>query len=288
MRVIALFMGIFPLWFLFLVSDLLYYFSYYIMRYRRKVVRENLLSSFPKKSAKEIKAIEKKFYRNFTDLFVENVKMTRMGKVAISRRVQCENPDVLEAIADAGKSVFLAAGHSGNWEWVAKAIPLLTNHRSIAIFKRLSNKSFDALIAEIRVNHNNQMLLESRSAYRGLRQLSDKPNAVFIVADQSPSGNEQDYWTKFLNKETAFFNGPEKMAKALDYAVLFVETTRPRRGYYTIRFDPITMDPSQTAPNEITEKYARMLEHAIVASPSNWLWSHRRWKHQRTKKLTDA
>ncbi len=287
-RIITLFLGLFPIWFLFLISDLLYFFAFYIIRYRRKVVRRNLINSFPEKSSKEIKLIEKEFYHNFTDLFAENVKMTQLSKASIRQRVICENPDILTSLADSGRSVFLATGHSGNWEWVAKAIPLLTNHRSIAIFKRLSNKSFDALIGEIRLNHNNQMLLESRSAYKGLRQLSDRPNAVFIVADQSPSGNDQDYWTQFLHQETAFFNGPEKMAKALNYAVLYVEVTRPKRGYYSIRFSPITLDPSQAAPNEITEKYARMLERAIVASPSNWLWSHRRWKHQRTKTNADA
>lgn len=287
-RSISLFLGLFPLWFLFIIFDLLYYFAFYIIRYRRKVVRRNLINSFPEKPLKEIKSIEKKFYHNFMDLFAENVKMTRMSKAAIKHRVRCENPDFLAELAKAGKSVFLATGHFGNWEWVGKAIPLLTNHRCIAIFKRLSNKSFDALIAEIRINHNNQMLLESRLAYKGLRQLSDRPNAVGIVADQSPSGNDQDYWTQFLHQETAFFNGPEKMAKALNYAVLYVEVTRPKRGYYSIRFSPITLDPSQAAPNEITEKYARMLERAIVASPSNWLWSHRRWKHQRTKTNTDA
>ncbi|MBG0782341.1 MAG: lysophospholipid acyltransferase family protein [Bacteroidales bacterium] len=288
LRSIARFWGYFPLWFLYIFSDILYYFGYYLFRYRRSVVWKNLMVSFPEKSKSEIKTIEKKFYHNLTDFFAEYIKMARISKEELYKRVHYENPELLKQLADQGKSVFLATGHCGNWEWFGKAIPLNTHHNGIAIYKQLSNKAFEELVKEIRTNHNNLTMLESRTTYRGLKQLNDKNNAVFIAADQSPSGSEQDYWTNFLNHDTAFFNGLEKMAKALDYVVMFVENSRIRRGYYKIKLTPITLQPRQTAPNEITENYVRMLEKAIVEQPDNWLWSHRRWKHQRTKTTTDA
>ncbi|HOI32472.1 MAG TPA: lysophospholipid acyltransferase family protein [Bacteroidales bacterium] len=281
LRSFARFWGNFPLRFLYVFSDILYYIAYYLLRYRRSVVRKNLLDSFPEKSKSEIKFIEKQFYHNLTDLFAEYLKMARISKEELDERMHYENAELLEELAVQGKSVFLATGHCGNWEWFGKAIPLNTSHNGIAIYKRLSNKTFEILIKEIRTNHNNLTMLESRSTYRGLKQLDDRHNAVFIAADQSPSGNEQDYWTNFLNRETAFFNGPEKMAKALDYAVIFVENSRIRRGYYKIKLIPVTLNPGQTASNEITEKYVRMLEKAIREQPDNLLWSHRRWKHQR-------
>ena len=126
-------------------------------------------------------------------------------------------------------------------------------------------------------------MIESRSAFRSLKQVADQLNAVVIIADQSPSGTEQDYWTNFLNQDTAFFTGLEKMAKALDYAVVFVENIKVKRGVYNMVLSPISLEPKKEPTNYIIETYARMLEQAIVDNPSNWLWSHRRWKHQRTK-----
>ncbi|HPE42831.1 MAG TPA: lysophospholipid acyltransferase family protein [Bacteroidales bacterium] len=281
LRSIARFWGRFPLWFLYLFSDFLYYLAYYLIRYRRSVVRKNLTQSFTEKSRSEIKQIEKKFYHNLTDLFAEYIKMARISKDELHKRMHYENAEVLVQLADQGKSVFLATGHCGNWEWFGKAIPLKTQHNGIAIYKQLSNKVFEVLVKEIRTNHNNGTMLESRATYRGLKQLNDRHNAVFIAADQSPGGNEQDYWTNFLNRETAFFNGLEKMAKALDYAVVFADNSRVRRGYYKVKLIPITLNPKQTSANEITEQYARLLEQAITKQPDNWLWSHRRWKHQR-------
>jgi KDO2-lipid IV(A) lauroyltransferase len=280
---IVYFLGLFPLWFLYFLADLLYYPAYYIFRYRRKVVRQNLLGSFPQKSLKEIIAIEKRFYRNLTDLLVEYLKLTTISKQELFRRIKLDNGELIDKLYSEGKSIFLATGHCGNWEWLGKVLPQLSDHQSVAIYKKLSNNTFDALIRYIRMNHGNQLLLESRSAYRGLKQMRDKPVAVLILADQSPAGNEQDYWTDFLNRETAFFNGPEKMAKGLDFAVLFAENIKIKRGFYEIRLKPLAVDPAATQTNEITEAYSHMLEQAILANPDNWLWSHKRFKHQRTK-----
>ena len=43
-----------PLRLLYVLSDCVYYLLYYCIRYRRKVVRKNLVNSFPGKSEKEI------------------------------------------------------------------------------------------------------------------------------------------------------------------------------------------------------------------------------------------
>lgn len=273
---------------LYLLADFLYFLAYYIIRYRQKVVRRNLEISFPEKTVRERKQIEKAFYHHFADLMAEYLKMTQVSEIEMQQRITIENPEILHELYDGDRSVFLALGHCGNWEWFGMSFYLYMNQRPFAIYKRLSSPYFDDFVKSLRTAIGPVQMIESRSAFRSLKQATGQPNAVVIAADQSPSGTEQDYWTDFLNQDTAFFTGLEKMAKALDYAVVFVENIKVKRGVYKVVLSPISIDPRKEPTNYIIETYARLLEQAIVANPSNWLWSHRRWKHQRTKTESHA
>ncbi|MDA3944043.1 MAG: lysophospholipid acyltransferase family protein [Bacteroidetes bacterium] len=280
-RSVARLLGFLPMRLLYFLADIVYVIAYYILRYRLQVVRRNLSFSFPEKTRKEQYRIEKQFYHQLSDLLVEYIKMTQISEQELAKRITFENPELLNQLADDNKSVFLALGHCGNWEWFSRALHLSLKHRPVAMYKRLSNPYFDDFVKAIRAGKGALTLIESKTAYRSLKQLNDKLNAVVILGDQSPSGKDQDYWTDFLNQETPFFNGLEKMAKALDYAVVFLENRRVKRGYYKLVITPITTDPKMTSTNYITERYARLLEQTIVNNPANWLWSHRRWKHKR-------
>ena len=251
-------------------------------------MRQNLQTSFPEKTASELKQIEKEFFHHFADLMAEYVKMTQVSEKEMQKRITIENPEILDKLHNEGKSVFLALGHCGNWEWFGMAFYLFMKHKPFAIYKRLSNPYFDDFIKSLRMAIGPVQMIESRGAYRSLKQSNEQINAVVIAADQSPSGTEQDYWTNFLNQDTAFFTGLEKMAKALDYAVVFVENIKVKRGVYKVVLSPISLDPKTESTNYIIETYARLLEQTIVRNPSNWLWSHRRWKHQRNKPESHA
>ena len=124
-------------------------------------------------------------------------------------------------------------------------------------------------------------MVESNSVLRRLVQLRDQHNGVLMMADQTPHGLETDYWTEFLHQDTCWFTGIERIAKKLDYAIVFVSMKRQGRGRYEVTFELVTDEPKALAEDEIMEKYVRCVERFIEANPDNWLWSHRRWKHQR-------
>ena len=277
------FLSVHPFWLLYLKSDFYYLMTYHVVRYRRKVVRENLLRSFPEKSPKEIKAVEKRFYRNLCDLIVEAPKMMCMGPKGSRNRVNVTNLEVVTRLQEQGKNIFYAIPHSGNWEWFGKMIPDFADHNSLAIYKRVKNDVFERLMLYMRTKDCNLEMVESNTVLRRLMQLRDKQNGVLMMADQTSHGLESDYWTEFLHQDTCWFTGIERIAKKLDYAVVFVSMTRTGRGRYEVSFEVVVDEPKATADGEIMEKYVRCVERFINANPDNWLWSHRRWKHQRPK-----
>ena len=275
------FNSVLPYWLLYLKSDLVYVLTYHVAHYRRKVVKNNLLRSFPEKGSKELKTIEKRFYHNLCDLIVETQKALRMGENGFKKRVSISNPELITALYEKGKSVFYSAPHSGNWEWFAKMMPDFSAHNCLAVYKRVKNPAFEQLMLEMRTKDCPLEMVESNSALRRLVQLRDKQNAVLMVADQSSFGLPSDYWTEFLHQDTCWFTGLERIAKKLNYAVVFVDMKRQGRGRYEVTFQLITDDPKNTPNGFIMEQYVRCVERFIQVQPDNWLWSHRRWKHLR-------
>lgn len=276
-------LAITPFRLLYLRSDIYFLLIYYIARYRRKVVRQNLLNSFPDKSRAELKRIEKSFYHNLCDVIVEACKLLVMKPEELKKHVHFKNPEIIMQLYDKQKSLFLALPHSGNWEWLGKLMHTLSPHKCAAIYKRIQNPDFDKFIYDMRTNYNLDMeqMLEARVALKYLLQRKEYLNMALIVADQSPMGLKSDYWTEFLHQDTCWFTGVEKIAKLLDYAVVFAGMKRVKRGYYEVEFELLYEDVKEASNGSVMEKYVRCLEKFIQENPDNWLWSHRRWKRKR-------
>ena len=279
----VVFLSVHPFWLLYLKSDVYYFLVYHLLRYRRKVVRQNLLRSFPDKDAKEIKRIERRFYQNLCDLFVETPKLLRIKSNGYQSRITYTNPELAQRLYEQGKNVFYAIPHSGNWEWFGKMIPQFAPHKALAIYKRVKNPVFEQLMLNIRTCDSTLEMVESNMVLRRLAQLRDSKNAVLMMADQSSPGLAADYWTEFLHQDTCWFTGIERIAKKLDYAIVFVDMRRKGRGRYEVSFELVTDNPKETNDGEIMERYVRCVERFIEANPDNWLWSHRRWKHTRNQ-----
>ncbi|MDR1814905.1 MAG: lysophospholipid acyltransferase family protein, partial [Tannerella sp.] len=273
-----------PMRALYVLADILAFITYYIVRYRRRVVRKNLINSFPACSHKEILAIERRFYRHFADYVVETLKLAGISEAELLRRAHITNAELLFDLMEQGHTCFiLMMGHYGNWEWFSGTSARF-NHRIRVnnIYRPLKNKAFDRLFLNLRTRFNAFGIKKNEAARDIIRlKQSGEPNLVVFVADQTPSKANLHYWTQFLNQDTAILTGPERIARKLGVPVIFVDLKPVRRGYYTVDFQLITDRPKETPENWITEQFARRMETCILHDPALWLWSHKRWKYSR-------
>lgn len=281
LRALTWIIQLFPLRLHYILSDLIFLFVYFVVRYRRKVVFVNLSNSFPEKSKKEISQISKKFYSHFCDSFIETLYFDRISESEIKKRLTLLNPGMVEKFLNEGRPVILALGHYNNWEWNC-SWPLSSNYHGYVIYKKLTNKSFDRFYYNMRSRFGITPL-ERADTYRQL--IADKNNnkasASAFLMDQTPRKHEIQYWTTFLNQDTPVLTGTEKMAKKIDAAVIFCHIRKLKRGYNRLEFTMIAEHAKDTAPFEITEKATRLIEEMIIQRPELWLWSHKRWKHHR-------
>jgi KDO2-lipid IV(A) lauroyltransferase len=267
-----------PLKILYVLSDLIFPVTYYVLGYRKKTVFENLHRSFPEKTLEEIRQIAKKFYHHLNDLLFESIKMIRLSPKQLAERIPIKNPEVFHDLYKRGKSVIAVVGHYNNWEWILGTKPYVPHH-SIAVYKPLNNKWFDQFMIKIRSKYGTE-IISMRKTLRTILEYKQK-NILTVsafIADQSPVWEEVQYWTRFLNQHTPVYLGIEKIAKKTDQAVVFLHVQKNGRGRYAVEIIKLFDEVLKTTATEITEKHTRLLEQIIRDKPEYWLWTHRRWK----------
>lgn len=268
-----------PLQILYLFADGAYILLYYIFGYRRKVVKENLQNAFPEKSAIEINAIEKRYYKFLASLIFEVIKMKSISKEQLQKRVKFKNVDLVEAYLKNNESVLFCSSHYGNYEWVCMAIGLNFSGQHYPIYKPLNDENFDNWFLKMRSKFGNKMVA-MRQTIRAIQGSKGEANMFTFGSDQAPSREESHYWTTFLNQETSIQLGIEKIAKKTNRPVFYLKINYLKRGYYEVDCVPICLHPQDTAEFEITEMHTQFLQEMIKEVPSYWLWSHRRWKYK--------
>ena len=278
-------LSLLPLGILYLFSNLLYYPLYYCIRYRRHIVRKNLIGSFPEKDLKEIIGIEKKFYQFFCDYVVETIKLFTISKKQLISRMTFEGIDVITSEMEKNDKdlCFVYLGHYGNWEWIASLAYWTPDDFLCAqIYHPLRNKAFDKLFLNLR-NQFGGECIPMKVTLRRILELKKARQKTIIgfISDQLPKWSSIHHFTPFLHRETATFTGTEQMGKKFGAIIYYAEVTRPKRGYYHCTFKKLVENPSALPDFEITDNYASRLEEMIQKTPYLWLWSHDRWK--RTK-----
>lgn len=273
-----------PFSLLYILSDLLYFFVYKIVRYRLKVVRSNLSSSFPELDKKELLNLEKRFYHHFCDYFVETIKLLHISDEEMQKRMFFEDLDIVKNAMKDGRSVIMYLGHYCNWEWIPSITMYFKNTDYIfgQIYKPLQNKAIDKLFLKIRSRFGSLGIPKNDTLRTIVRLKKEgKQTLIGFMADQTPAPQSIHYWTEFLNHDTPVFTGVERIAKQTDFLVIYLDIQKIKRGVYKATVKLVNENPKEEPENKITETYIRMMEKTILRDPAYWLWTHKRWKRTR-------
>ena len=274
-------LSLLPFGILYVLSDLAYIIMYYVVGYRRDVVRKNLTTSFPEKTESEIKGIERKFYHWLCDYFVETIKLLSISDKQLRRRLKVVGAEQIEGHFKAGQDCAALLGHYCNWEWLScVGIAFPEGRKMGLVYKPLRSKSMDKLFRSIRSSQPSGIVVPKNDILRELVKLRrDGVRSLFgYIADQGPRYINTHLWLPFLNHDTGVFTGSERIIRKMNNAVYYAEMERPRRGYYTVTFHLLTYDPKSMPENELTSRFFVLLEQTIRRHPEYYLWTHNRWK----------
>jgi Kdo2-lipid IVA lauroyltransferase/acyltransferase len=251
-----------------------------ILHNRQDVVDMQLEACFPDKDAAWVASTRHAFFRNFADVTVEIVKATSMSPEEIDRRVTFENPEAPRAALVSGQSIIIVTSHNCNWEWALLKLSRAMGAPVHAAYKPLKGEFGDRLMLTIRSRFGAEMISARRVLMRVLRYRGPT-RIVAMVTDQAPTESGVRYFTDFMGLDTAFFIGPEAIARAGKLPVWYLAMRRESRGQYRINFRQIATAGEELAPGALIERYVDEVESLTRENPPDWLWNYRRWKVQR-------
>lgn len=270
-----------PLSILYVFGGLVAWLSYRVIGYRKKVVLENMRSSFPEWDEATLNKHCKEFYFWLGDVLMETLKALTMSEKEFAKRVTITNKGLIDEVMDRNLPYIAAASHCGNWEWTLLGCCALFNYTVDAAYMPVSNQAFEHLMYSIRTRFGANLIKGNELVKKELARRSI-PRAICMVADQRPMP-ESAYWLKFLNKETAAFRGIDSMAKFLKVNIYYVACKRKKRGYYEITLHLIGEPPYEKKEFGILHRFYALTEQTIREDPSAWLWTHKRWKDPKPK-----
>ncbi len=262
------------------LSDFVFLWVYYVVRYRKKIVYKNLKLAFPDKPEQEIRRIRKDFFHHFCDIFLEMAKTISISEEELKARFVLKNPEEMKRIEALGKSYIILLGHYNSYEWVTALTLQGMQYKAYGIYKRIRNRSFDKLIHDSRARFGTDMLDKNDVIRQMIRDKQSGTRAAYgMIADQAPKQGKTKYWRDFFGHRVPVFIGSEVAAKKLDLAVTYLSIEKIKRGYYEAEFVPITDNPGAVEDYGITDTYIELLEDQICRHPAYYLWTHKRFKH---------
>jgi len=251
--------------------------GFHVFRYRRRHIDASLAIAFPELDARARAAICKRHHLGFAQVFAEIVRTGALTREQIARYVRFTNLPVLTERLARGRPVLVVAAHQCNWEWLMHAMASQVGYPVDAAYKPLKNRWANDEMLTLRTRFGAH-LVPAKELLPDIIKRRRIVRVIAVIADQEPRSSEKRHWTRFLNRDTAFYMGAEEIARTTGYASLFVGMRRLSRGHYEVTFTPLAEGGERLATGEFTERYARLSEAQIHAAPPDWLWSHKRWK----------
>jgi len=247
-----------------------------ISRYRKRVIKANLINSLPNYDHISINETISNYYEHLAEVTIENLKLFS-NKHLDKIKFEITNPRLLDNLYKEKRDVIMLSGHLGNWEIGFAAASQKYKHKVIGIYKKQTNEKADKYLLQKRLERGVTLIEQSQFSKMILTK-SKNPRLFMLIPDQNPSHNKRNIKINFLNQRTVFNTAIERIAVKNDIPVVYGDIAKLTRGHYRATMLWITESPTRTEPHYITKQYAKLLERNIISNPSIWLWSHRRWK----------
>jgi len=280
LRGILYLVGIMPRFVLCGLSNFLAFLAQRVFGYRSRVVMDNLRKAFPEREEKELRRIARGSYRAFIDTMLNIFRIRYASQRRVLRTMTCKNAALLQRLYGEGKSGVIMAGHYSCWEYIG-VLQRDIKHQTVAAYQPLSFAPLENVIAEGRTRFG-AIMAALRDVFKVLidHQQRGIPTMTLMVSDQSPARGSCTHWLTLLGQPTPVLVGPERIAKKINAAVMYLRVVEKRRFSYEYEIVMLSENAAQEAEMAVTKKFYAELEKDLRRVPQLWMWTHKRWKHQ--------
>ncbi len=253
---------------------------FFVLRNRRRIALKNL--EIAQKGGLKLPAPPKEIVRrNFINLgrSLSELSMLSVGKKSILKDIEFEGVERYINAKAKGRGILVITGHCGNWELLSIANSWRSFTFSV-IARPLNNPYLHRWVEKVRTKFGNKTIYKS-GALKEIIIILRNGGTVGILIDQSVVENEAVV-TEFFGEKVYTMKIPALLAIKTGAVVVPLFINYLGKGKHRIRFDsevPVrTTDNTEDDVLFNTKVFSGQIEKYIKENPSEWLWTHRRWK----------
>jgi len=241
----------------------------------KKLIHTNIRKAFPKNNSVEIKKLTKLMWNNYGRVFAEYMFIKDFRFEKIDSKIEIIGQEILDEIKKSNKPVVFISGHFSNFELMAMQIEKAGIELS-AIYRPLNNIFLNRIMEKIRKKYicKNQ-IKKGIAGTRELIKFQRNNYSIALMIDQRVSEGEK---VNFFNQEAYTTTIPAQLAKKFDMPIVPIFIERVNDTNFKIRIsEPLNFLKSDSI-KDITSKLNVIIEEMILKNPTQWIWSHNRWK----------
>jgi len=265
---------------------ILYFIISKLIRYRKKVILENLKLVYGDQLPQDRKLLLNSIYKNFVFLWMEFLQISKLNKKFFDRHFKLHNFEIVKKAFEDQKGIIMMSGHFGNFEWLGQMHALL-GYKVSGIAKIQSNLYVNELIEKIRTKFGVGVVY-TKTAMRDGQELLKRNEILALVTDQD--AHKKGIFVDFLGIPSSTAVGPAIFHFRTGAPIIFAISVRKDYGVFDVYFEEVCSaseieEPDQERIKQITQLHTDALDKWIRKHPDQWFWMHRRWK---TKQSTET
>ena len=241
----------------------------------KQTILTNIKNALPKTDKADLELIIQSMWENYGRILAEYVFLKDFRKEKLNDYLEIEGKEHLNKVRDSNEQVVFVSGHFNNFELMAMQIEK-SGINLAAIYRPLNNIFLNGIMEKIRTKYicKNQIKKGRRGTRELLKSFNNK-NSIALMIDQRVSEGEK---LNFFGQDAFTTTIPAQLVKKFGCKVVPIHIERYNDFYFKMKVEePINYNKDSTI-DEITLSLNKLLENMILKNPSQWIWSHNRWK----------
>lgn len=243
-----------------------------------KRARANLQAAFPGMDKIEMERIIVEMWDNLGRTIAEYAHHDKLSIHGANPRIEIADLHVLEEAVASGRGILLASGHFANWEVMPHAARQFGIEGG-GVYRPVNNPYINRFIVRQRMTYGpREQIAKGAAGTRRIFTLLRGGKAILLLVDQKTN---EGVAVPFFGRDAMTTPAPAAFALKLNAVLLPVTAERLGGAHFRLTVHPpISVEQTNDHDRDVlalTTKLNAVLEAAIRARPSQWLWIHRRW-----------
>ena len=241
----------------------------------KQTILNNIKNALPNTNKADLELIIQSMWENYGRILAEYVFLKDFRKEKLNDYLEIEGKEHLNKVRDSNEQVVFVSGHFNNFELMAMQIEK-SGINLAAIYRPLNNIFLNGIMEKIRTKYicKNQ-IKKGRSGTRELLKSFNNKNSIALMIDQRVSEGEK---SNFFGQDAFTTTIPAQLVKKFGCKIVPIHIERYNDFYFRMKVEEPINYNKDSSIEEITLSLNKLLEKMILKNPSQWIWSHTRWK----------